>query len=63
MAAKAFVIMFPGGDFEYGVNGGRFPSIGDTLRLRGELWAVTRIVRDGADTVFVQRVEDSGSSK
>ncbi len=64
MPAKAFVIRFPNGDYEYDVARRPTPRIGETLRRRGALWSVARITQgvitqDGIDTVHVERVKDT----
>ncbi len=67
MPAKAFVIRFPNGDFEYDVTRRAIPSIGETVRKQGLLWSVTRITHDsfqrvGVETVHVERV-DAGNPR
>ena len=57
MPARAFVIRFPNGDFEYDVTRRAVPSIGDTMRRRGLLWLVTRLTHNGVVTVHVRHVE------
>jgi len=64
MPAKAFVIRFPNGDYEYDVARRPTPRIGERLRRRGALWSVARITQgaitqDGIDTVHVERVKDA----
>jgi hypothetical protein len=64
MPARAFVIRFPNGDYEYDVAWRPTPRIGQTLRRRGALWSVARITQgaitqDGIDTVHVERVKDA----
>jgi hypothetical protein len=65
MPAKAFVIRFPNGDYEYELSGRTAPGIGETVRRKGELWKVVRIkqsgaiTQDGIDTVHVERVKDA----
>ena len=56
MPAKAFVIRFPNGDFEYEVSRRAVPSIGETLRRKGVLWFVTRITQEIVEIVHVERV-------
>jgi hypothetical protein len=56
MPAKAFVIRFPSGDFEYDMTRRAVPLVGDQLRRRGLLWSVARITQDGIHTVHVERV-------
>ena len=55
ISARAFVIRFPNGDFEYDVTRSVAPSVGDTLRRLGRSWRVTR--RTGGDvlTIYVER--------
>jgi hypothetical protein len=55
--AKAFVIRFPNGDFEYDVTRRVTPSIGETVRRGGILWSVTRVNSGAVPTVHVERVE------
>jgi hypothetical protein len=57
MAARAFVIVFPNGDYEYGVRQGAQPTIGDMIRRRGVLWSVTSITRGSVATMHVERVD------
>ena len=54
MAARAFVIQFPDGDFEYDLTRGAAPSIGQTLRRRGSLWSVTAVDGEGVVTIYVE---------
>ena len=54
MPARAFVIQFPDGDFEYDFTRGAAPSIGQTLRRRGSLWAVTGVDGERVVTIYVQ---------
>jgi hypothetical protein len=56
MPARAFVIRFPDGDFEYDLTRRAVPSIGETMRRKGMLWSVTRITENGVVTVHVERV-------
>ena len=59
MPAKAFVIRYPNGDFEYDLTatGRALPAVGEKLRRKGVLWLVTRITKDQPDTVHVERVD------
>ena len=59
MPAKAFVIRYPSGDFEYNltVAGRALPAVGEKLRRKGVLWLVTRITKNHPDTVHVERVD------
>jgi hypothetical protein len=62
MPTRAFVIRFPNGDYEVDHTRQALPSIGDTLRRKGELWSVARITKgaitqDGIDTVHVEQVK------
>ena len=34
------------------------PSVGDTIYRMGAAWLVTRVVHDGADTVYVERADE-----
>jgi hypothetical protein len=56
MPAKAFVIRFPNGDFEYDMRRAVAPSVGETIRKKGLLWSVTRVTQDEPITVHVTRV-------
>ena len=60
--ARAFVIRFPNGDFEYDLSRRALPLVGDTMRKRGLLWSVTKITPKGrapdVATVHVQRVDE-----
>jgi hypothetical protein len=62
MAASAFVIVFPNGDFEYDVRQAAAPTIGDKIRRRGVLWSVTSITRGSVATLHVERVHASAAS-
>jgi hypothetical protein len=62
MAARAFVIIFPGGDYEYAVRRGAAPTIGDQIRRRGVLWSVANITRGTITTVHVERVDTPAAS-
>jgi hypothetical protein len=55
--ARAFVIRFPDGDFEYDLTRRAVPSIGERMRRKGLLWSVTRITENGVATVHVERVD------
>jgi hypothetical protein len=57
--AKAFLIRYPDGDFEYDFTRQVLPSIGDTVQRKGERWRVTRLVGDGVLTAYVERVEQA----
>jgi hypothetical protein len=64
MPAKAFVIRFPNGDYEYELSRRAAPAMGETVRRNGALWKVVRITQgaitqDGIDTMYVQRVKDA----
>jgi hypothetical protein len=64
MPAKAFVIRFPNGDYEYELSRRAAPAIGETVRRKGVLWKVARITQgaitqDGIDTVHVEPVKDA----
>jgi hypothetical protein len=55
--ARAFVIRFPDGDFEYDFTRSVAPSVGDTLRRLGTTWRVTRRRQEDVLTIYVERVE------
>jgi hypothetical protein len=55
--ARAFVIRFPNGDYEYDVTRRAIPTIGDTLHRRGQLWRVASIMEEQPTSVHVERVE------
>jgi hypothetical protein len=57
--AKAFLIHYPDGDFEYDFTRQALPEIGDTVQRKGERWRVTRVVGDGVLTAYVERVEQT----
>jgi hypothetical protein len=63
MPAKAFVIRYPDGDFEYDMRRGAAPRVGDMLRKRGLLWSVTRVTQDEPVTVHVARVNAPNPSR
>ena len=54
MSAKAFLIRYPDGDFEYDFTRQALPAIGDTVRRKGERWRVTRLVGNGVLTAHVE---------
>ena len=58
MAPDTYVIRFPDGDFQYAATDRRMPSVGDTIHRMGADWVVTRVVHDGASTVYVERAEE-----
>ena len=60
MPARAFVIRFPDGDFEYDVTRSVPPSVGETLRRRGVTWCVTERTQEDVLTIHVERVERRG---
>jgi hypothetical protein len=60
MPAKAFVIRFPDGDFEYDVRRRPAPAVGDLIRRRGTLWLVTRVTRRSDVIVHVERASHEG---
>ena len=51
--ARAFVIRFPDGDFEYDLTRRELPSAGDILSRRGSLWCVRRVTDGRVLTVHV----------
>ena len=57
--ARAFVIRFPDGDFEYDFTRSVAPSVGDTLRRLGMTWRVTRHTQGQVLTVHVERADDA----
>jgi hypothetical protein len=57
MPAKALLIRYPDGDFEYDFTRQALPAIGDTIKRKGELWRVTQFTRDSVPTAFVERAE------
>lgn len=65
LSAKAFVIRFPTGDFEYDltVPGRALPAVGETLRRQGVLWLVTRITHENVEIVHVERVDARKSTE
>ena len=58
MTPDTFVIRFPNGDFEYAATPSPMPSVGDSIRRNGAVWVVTRVMQDGAPTVFVEQADD-----
>jgi hypothetical protein len=58
MAPDTFVIRFPNGDFEYAATSRPMPSVGDSLYRNGMVWLVTRVMHDGAPTVFVEHADE-----
>ena len=62
MPAKAFLIRYPDGDFEYDFTRQALPAIGDTLQRKGERWRVTRLVGNGVLTAYVEPVQQTQQS-
>jgi len=56
MPARAFVIHFPNGDFEYDLSRRALPAIGETLHRRSQSWRMTRITDGLPATVHVEAV-------
>ena len=56
--AKALLIRYPNGDFEYDFTRRVFPAIGEKVRRQGELWRVTQIAGSPVPTVYVEPVEE-----
>jgi len=56
------VIIFPNGDYEYSVRQGAAPTVGEEIRLRGVLWAVTSITRGSVATLHVERLDQAGAT-
>jgi hypothetical protein len=52
------VIRYPDGDYEYSAIPHPVPGVGETIHRRGVLWLVTRVVRDGASTIYVEPAEE-----
>ena len=63
MYAKAFVIRFPNGDFEYDVWNDRAPEVGESVRRRGAVWNVKRIARKTVSTIYVERASAERSDR
>jgi hypothetical protein len=61
--ARAFVIRYPNGDFEYDFTRRAFPSVGERLRRKGLLWLVTRITQGRVVTVYVERSDQQHSEE
>lgn len=59
MPGKAFVILFPSGDFEYDltVMGRTLPVVGETMRRKGVLGRGTRRTQELGEVVYVERVD------
>ena len=54
--ARAFVIRYPNGDFEYDFTRKPVPLVGDTPFRKQHLWRVSEITRDEVATVRVEAV-------
>jgi hypothetical protein len=63
ISARAFVIRFPNGDFEYDFTRSVAPSVGDTLRRLGKSWRVTRRTEGDVFTIFVERAAHGTNQK
>jgi hypothetical protein len=61
MPAKAFVIRFPSGDFEYDLRRADAPKVGETISKRGLLWRVTQVTQEQPPTVRVAPVDEPES--
>jgi hypothetical protein len=57
MPAKAFVIRFPDGDFEYDMRRASAPVVGDTIKRKGTVWTVTRVTGRRPVTIHVGPTE------
>jgi len=62
MSAKAFVIRFPNGDFEYDFWNDCAPEVGESVRRRGVVWDVKRIARSTVSTIYVERASTQRSA-
>jgi hypothetical protein len=63
MPTKAVLIRFPDGDYEYEATRRDIPSLGETMRRKGQLWTVTRITGDGPATVHVEPVPGESADR
>jgi hypothetical protein len=63
MPARAFVIRFPDGDFEYDITRSVPPSVGETLRRRGVTWSVTHRTHGDVVTIYVEQAEHGMSQE
>jgi len=61
MPARAFVIRFPNGDFEYDLTRRALPRIGDRFKRRRTLWQVTSSAQDGGEGIVVVCVSSPGA--
>ena len=52
------MIRFPDGDYEYTATERPGPHVGETIRRKGVLWLVTRVVKDGASMIYVEPAEE-----
>jgi hypothetical protein len=55
--AKALLVRYPNGDFEYDFTRRDFPVIGEKVRRKGELWRVTRIAGSPVPIAYVEPAE------
>jgi hypothetical protein len=56
--ARAFVIRFPNGDFEYDFSRLAAPQPGETLRRQGVLWSVVQVKDDVVKEIHVARAPE-----
>jgi hypothetical protein len=59
--ARAFIIRFPNGDFEYDLSRNAAPTIGATIRRQGLLWSVVRVNGDDVREIHVEQTPDQGA--
>ena len=59
--ARAFIIRFPNGDFEYDLSRSAAPTIGATIRRQGVLWSVVRVNGDDVREIHVEQTPEQGA--
>lgn len=61
ISARAFIIRFPNGDFEYDLSRSAIPAIGATIRRQGVLWSVVRVKGDVVREIHVEKTAERGA--
>lgn len=61
ISARAFIIRFPNGDFEYDLSRSAIPAIGATIRRQGVLWSVVRVNGDDVREIHVEQTPEQGA--
>jgi hypothetical protein len=60
--ARAFIIRFPNGDFEYDFSRLAAPQPGEILRRQGVLWSVVQVKDDVVKEIHVARAPEENAT-